>query len=717
MRRFFLPAPLRATSIHLLSVIILLAVFFPGCFVGDFISVYFNTYYNAQRLYNEAEGEVWSLPETRMSGKNLLTPFVIGGQTRTKFTQVIEKCSKLLQYHPDSRYVDDALLMIARCYYFQGDYLSAERKCQELMTGYPESSLLLDTRLLLACSRYKSGNLSGALETTKGVIEAATADGDDRVVARASLVEAAVHADQKDFEESRTCYQRAADLGDNREIRVEAILDVADMSARLGQYQAAETAFRRAASESRDYTGEYKGMIGAARMLMRQGEFSDALASLRDLRANANNKEFFGDIGLEIANLYRDMGDYDAALQQYKFVDTTYPRTEVSARSYYQLGLLYETRLLNYDSARVAYNKGRTEYPMALVTPELVRRADYLNRYFQFTSQMWRYDSLRTAILAAPDSTRAMKPDTLRPAPVTPAPPGNPGRTDISDLREREQAESVRRLPPVQLSAAEKDPDSLFAMIGQLEDEMATLFYATIGRTDSALFWYQRVLREYPDGPYIPRVLYTLAQIYAQDSTRSRSSLDSLYREIVRRFPDSDFADESRKLLGLPPEARHYDSASVIYSRSEKLLNSGQGNVAIDTLKSLLTLYPHSPIAPKAEYAVGWIFENVAAQPESAYVYYQKVLKAHPGSVYAMKVVARVNDPDVRTHMISVFQHVDSTAIKPSPVQKDTTAFPGRGLNDEIKPGERRGIKLPPGDRDEVKKIPPEHKKEESPLE
>ncbi len=103
---------------------------------------YFNTYYNAQRLYGEAEDEVWSLPDLQKMGRNYyLAQFNISQTTRGKFTQVVEKCSKLLQYHPNSSFVDDALIMIGMSYFYEGENLQAERKFRELIDGYPWPSV------------------------------------------------------------------------------------------------------------------------------------------------------------------------------------------------------------------------------------------------------------------------------------------------------------------------------------------------------------------------------------------------------------------------------------------------------------------------------------------------------------------------------------------------------------------------------------------------
>ncbi len=108
---------------------------------------YFNTFYNARRYFREAE-ELY-----REHGTN--------SQTLNKYRKVIEKCSKVLDRYPESRYVDDALYLMAISYMRLGEKQKARRKFEELFTFYPESKYrnraLLDySALLISLGEYDS---------------------------------------------------------------------------------------------------------------------------------------------------------------------------------------------------------------------------------------------------------------------------------------------------------------------------------------------------------------------------------------------------------------------------------------------------------------------------------------------------------------------------------------------------------------------------------
>jgi outer membrane protein assembly factor BamD (BamD/ComL family) len=59
---------------------------------------------------------------------------------------------------------------------------------------------------------------------------------------------------------------------------------------------------------------------------------------------------------------------------------------------------------------------------------------------------------------------------------------------------------------------------------------------------------------------------------------------------------------------------------------------------AITALTELVTLYPQSQLAPKSIYTIGWIYENQLINNDTAAVWYSRVEKNYPVSIYAEKV-------------------------------------------------------------------------------
>ena len=592
-----------------------------GCSVGDYLSAYFNTYYNAQRLFEEAEKETINQRSTAQKEDPLLIPYGPSSTAKTKFASVIEKCSKLLQYHPTSSLVDNALLMIARSYLYQNEYQKAERKFKELLDSYPQSSFALTARQLLAETYYRMGDREAARKLVRETRTLATERGDETILYEIALVSARMNDDEKNYEAARNDYEQAAQHAPGSVEQSGAYRKMAETESLRNRPAEAADAYRKSYSASADYASAYKARIGLVRMLSRLGKYDAAFDILDDLRTNQNNKEFFGEIDVAYGNVHRDAGDPDAAIAQYTYVDTTYARTESQAQALLERGLLYENTLHEYDSAAVSYAKGRSAYPQADVTPDLVRRSDYLNRYIRLRRDIASLDSIRMAILAPPPSLPDSVADSTSVA----------GLPDSLTLAHRDTLRSAPRTPAMPL-------DTVNAKLALAKTELAGLFYTAMGVTDSAQYWYERLLADHPASAFVPRALFTLAQIYNQDSSGAPHRGDSLYHEVVDRYPESEFASEARRLLGLPPVAVAKDPAEQLYGRAERLMRSGDRGAAIDTFRAVVEKFPESSFASRAQYAVGFLYEQQGAHPDSAVANYQRLVQLYPRSEGAGRI-------------------------------------------------------------------------------
>lgn len=613
-----------------------------GCSVADNLSAYFNTYYNASRLFSEVESEIELQRDPRKEVDYSVELFTTSPGARQKLTSVIEKCSKLLQYHPESGLVDDALFMIGKSYYYQNDLQRAERKFLELLDGFPESDMAPESKLLLGSTYYKMKDPTRAKKIVRDLFDRSIKDDEGDMIARSAQLLARIEIDGANNQEALTLYQTAADRASSSVIRAETYRHAGELLITVGDLKGALRAYEDSYNAASDFVHQYRARLGLARVLSLQGRNEESFNELLDLRDNGNYKDFFGEIDLEIANVYRAMSELGEAIAQYTFVDSTYARTETSLKSYFALGDMYEKEMGLYDSARVAYNRGRSEYPQSPLSKEIAERADYLNRHDSFLKEIGKLDSIKAAILAPPDTSIAtvskdstiLTPDSLGGNKLLPA----------------------LVAPPMSL-------DSLNTRLAYNLVELAGLFYSTIGVVDSAKFWYGELLHRIPGNAYVPRALFTLAQIDRADSTAGGNVADSLYHVLARDYPESEFGRAATRILG-GAVIQKSDPAERKYSSAVGLIEKGMSSAAIDSLKLIVRDFPESPLASKAQYAVGWVYEELQGRPDSALQSYRKLLDLYPSSEYARAVRARIPTPVV-------------------PVANDSTATPKQETDQE----------------------------------
>ena len=128
-----------------------------------------------------------------------------------------------------------------------------------------------------------------------------------------------------------------------------------------------------------------------------------------------------------------------------------------------------------------------------------------------------------------------------------------------------------------------------------------------------------------------------------------------------------------------------------------------------------ISRHPSSGLVPKATYSVGWIYENVIKDADSAALWYRQLLKAYPGSVYALEAQPRVavkDDPKSLDRYVKI-NRIEPVAKPPKPTfgrrappvdrvrqpEEDQVKDPGDEENDD---GE------PPPDEDEKEPEDPE---------
>jgi tetratricopeptide (TPR) repeat protein len=350
------------------------------------------------------------------------------------------------------------------------------------------------------------------------------------------------------------------------------------------------------------------------------------------LRASSNYREFFGEINYETGNAILATGDVPGAIEHFRYVDTSYARTESDARALLQLGQIYETRLFQLDSARNAYQKGRgitTTVPLLQTT--LSQRADYLGRYVGYRADLLRLDTLRLRALQPKDSLAAG------------------------------DSAGVKR--DISTAALALSLDSITARTAQTKLELASLFHTTMGLPDSAKVWYGAILRDHPSSPVVPRVLYGLAQIASSDTTRRTAEPDSLYRLLIAKYPRSEYAHEARRLLGLPDSGRIREGSEELYRKGEDFLVAGKPDEAIKVFRLIPGQFPLSSYAPQAYYAIGWVFEQVLVKPDSAVASYTRLLNSYPSSSYTRMIQSKLAEVQLFKKGIKT----DSTATNVKP--------------------------------------------------
>src|SRR5260221_464280 len=198
MIRFTRPRVLKRFSSSLLCSSLLTLLFVSGCTTYQNVTGYFNTYYNARKLFDEAVGDVRT-QTAKDRDTSYFVRAVVPQNIQDKFDKVIEKGSKLIQFYPQSKWVDDAILMIAQSYVYLGEYESGVRKFKELLDLFPDSDLRFEGKLWDARAKYYLNQQDAALAEIKDLFPEARAKGQNDILLKSLMLQARIFWERAEF--------------------------------------------------------------------------------------------------------------------------------------------------------------------------------------------------------------------------------------------------------------------------------------------------------------------------------------------------------------------------------------------------------------------------------------------------------------------------------------------------------------------------------------
>lgn len=576
--------------------------------VGDFFSQgyrntvsYFNAYYNASKLYGAAVEEI---EQARRVQRTASSPVPVAGNVpaipasaRQKLNSVIDKCSNILVFHSKSDLVDDALLLIARSYFLQGEHVKSERKCTELLAQYPTSDLRNEARILYGRVLAELSRPDEALTVLTEGLAAAEEEGHEAQQAEALEALSSLRRKQGDAAGALRYASRLRAIAPDDESVALAMLNEAQLLVEQGSPENALEPLTSIPQATEDASIVFDALMLQMEALRQLGRHDEALALNDEMALDLRFKDRLGPVALERARLLKDAGKLEEAIDAYTYADTSFARQASAADAAYELGQIYETELYDYATAAKKYERSGVagSFPIAA---DGRRRASMFNRYFQLHSRLSLNDSLRRAAELVPlDSTGA--------------------RTNAPAI------------------------DSLTTLMAVTMQDLGEWFYSELQRPDSSGMWLQRSIDMDRRHRNTPRGWYLLADLALSDSTGVLGKRDSLLHRIVQEYPESPYAVEARKKLGMEAYVNE-DPPALLYREAESASDAGLFQRAADRFDSIVTAYPSSPLVPKSLFAAGWTYDNRLNLPDSAAVRYQSVVQRFGATEYAEQARRRL---------------------------------------------------------------------------
>lgn len=372
----------KTTKLLVLSFLLLIA---SGCSVWDNFTTYFNLYFNTATLFEDAELEILSQKRDLFSND----PLIIPGNAKASLVKVVEKSSKLLQFYSTSAYVDEALMMLGKSFYYQNNYQKSNRKFEELLaTNIDDDELITEANLWMAKNSFELREITRALELIEQVRAKGIEEGYNLIIKESYVHEIKYRLREKDYTKAISLATEFAEVYNDDLIRAQIYYELGNLYTLIGEKENAITAYEKVFDYSPDFDLEVSTTIKYANALRNAGQTQKALEVFEDIRTEDKFSNSYNEIDFEIGKTLVELGEYNQALEQFRMVDTTYKNTPFSSASNFEMGELYRAKFLNYDSAGYYFSKSAVSNP----PKEYVDKAKSNNLLFA------KYSKLRNEI-------------------------------------------------------------------------------------------------------------------------------------------------------------------------------------------------------------------------------------------------------------------------------------------------------------------------------
>jgi len=318
---------------------------------------YYNTYYNAEQKLEEGERGLQTANATVDRTRLIeLFPSTSATAGRTPvFDAAIDKSAELLRRRPDSRWADDALLVIGKSYFYERNFVGAEQKFRETIAA----ATLVNDRELADEARFWLGRtMAGAERYDEGVLVLREAleqrDGDRYWQGRMHLALGELYARAGRWDAATVDLRDGLAIVRDPDIGARAAMLLGQVEEAAGRYAAAAEAYDDAVRRRPAYEIAFAAELNRTLVLgLDAGEVTQSLAALRSMSRDDKNYARRAEVALAQARVLAAAGETEQARERFRAVlyDQAMAGQSVRGEAHYRYAEFYRDALGDYVTA------------------------------------------------------------------------------------------------------------------------------------------------------------------------------------------------------------------------------------------------------------------------------------------------------------------------------------------------------------------------------
>ncbi|MFK7848773.1 MAG: tetratricopeptide repeat protein [Rhodothermales bacterium] len=627
-----------------------------GSFLGkryDNFTAYYNTFYNAKKEYRTGLNTIERAGEKDINRNQYLPIFITPDRvsSQTNFDDAIKKSADVLRENPNSKWVDDALLLIGQSYFYLKNYVGAEQKFQEVIDLGGE--LEDESRFWLGRTLIASNDFSRGLDHLEVSLNREGVS--RRWLPHLRMALAELYVKQESWADAITALEQSIERMGDKGLASRAQFLAGQVYETMGQHGNAIQSYSKVLKYKPDYPLVYAAQISRVRVEGFFGEQERALRLLRGMERDDKNFESRGEMMYFRGRILQAMSRPDQAYDIYHSLlfseDRTLNASAVKGHIHYAMGELYRDDFVDFSYAAAHFDTSKSALNTVLragasgsaalqqqYAPEAItdseRQAEVFGSFAEVYDEIAHLDSLLYLGDLDEESFDAF----------------------ILDLRRKRAEEMVEEQREIARRQAEQGFQNIATTSGNRSAKVIDGPFGGSGNKENGFLFYKDQIRVqesrisfisiWGDRPYIPNwrrqdaIQNANTIVTSGDSTgvESPEFITSLLDENL--LPAVDYSEVPRT----PERIGEVESdlALVRYELANVLfLSMERPDSAAAWYRLVIDEAHHLPVAQRAFYALAEVHRALGDQ-QAASRLYDEVVSNYPDSDFANQARERL---------------------------------------------------------------------------
>ncbi len=385
--------------------LILVVVIFSSCkssFKSNFadFNAYYNTFYNAKKSFNLGEDK----SEEQSRKYNTLQPIRIYetplGAGAPEFQNAIDKGADILRKHKNTKWVDDALLIIGKSYFYRREYFSADQKFDELSVSseneeMKQKAVFWKGRVLLELELYNQG--VQYLTEQLGIFDG---EWKNEIEFQVRAVLAEHYVERENWVNALDQLDTSVNRLPKKAYKERGYFLIGQINEILGNSEAAFDAYSQVSKNYINYDLQFEAQKKQAEVARALGKSDEAYKVFAKMVRDDKNSEFISDLNFELGKTEQDRGNYKRAEEIYLGVlrdSRVKPGVVTKAKVYNGLAEINRFNYNNYELAAAYYDSAAKVNAPKAELPESFNAGEFavsFGDYSEIKNEIHLQDSL-----------------------------------------------------------------------------------------------------------------------------------------------------------------------------------------------------------------------------------------------------------------------------------------------------------------------------------